>query len=501
MEVIAPAIENSRKVRIRKRQITCEQYPEKNYMMSTKLTLSEGNKYLRLLQFDKAISCYDMILRQNSSHVQSLLGKAKCYMKLGRYKEAWTDFDKVLKINPKCVEAIKLRGAAEYFMGNFEKGFITCWKGYQITPFHDNLRLGYQCCENAIENSLNAEERMLLTEKDVIKLNKLLLKTDAETSSGYDNKGPYLADLKLLDDICKDKTLTALHSSCAELIDYLKGQQKFWKMQEPHKTRKSKSSIIIKNNTYDLMQMNKLIRNFGLCRASLNKRKTAICINRCNRVLNLLNNMSEYFSGKNEVEAETLHYLVMAYLVEEDFENAMKYCAQLHNIISEKGIQKMKGKALRDFGEIYYKSNQYEDSLNYFLQSLPFTENEEEKAAILYKISDCNVLLNNLKDAKDAAEKCLDLVVKHQNLRFQFDVLLLLAEIAVKEREMKLAEEYYRNALEKAVQNNDRRKKDLENLLEIFKEIAAEDSCSKERVQIIKITNDIKHTQVSGDDI
>lgn len=458
--------------------------------MTTKLSLSEGNKYLRLLQFEKAISCYDTVLRQNANHVQALLGKAKCYMKLGRYNEAWTDFDKVLKINPKCGEAINLKGIAEYFMGNFEKGFITYWQGYQIQSSHDYLRQGHRCCEKAIENSLNADERMLLTEKDVAKLNKLRLKTDADTSTGFDSKGLYLADLKLLDDMCKDETLAALHSSCAELFDYLKRQRKFWKMQEPHKTRKLNKSIFIKNSR---LQMNKLIRTFGLCRAALNKRKTALCINRCNQVLNLLNNISEYFSGKDEIEAETLHCLVMAYLIEEDFENAVKYCTQLHNTINEKDIQKLKGKALRDFGEIYYKSKKYKDSLNYFLESLPFTENEEEKAAILYKISDCNVLLNSLKVAKYAAEKCLNLVVKHQNLRFQFDVLLLLAEIAVKEKEMKLAEEYYRNAFKIAVQNKDARKGNLEHLLKIFEEIAAKDSYSKERVQIIKISNNIKY--------
>lgn len=227
--------------------------PRKNHMMATNLLLSEGNKYLRLLQFEKAISCYDTVLRQNANHVQALLGKAKCYMKLGRYKEAWTDVDKVLKIKPKCGEAINLKGIAEYFMGNFEKGFITYWQGYQIQPFHDYLRLGHRCCKKAIENSLNAEERMLLTEKDVVKQNKLLSKKDADTSTGYDRKGLYLADLKLLDNMCKDKTLTAVHSSCADLFEYLKRQQKFWKMQEPHKTRKLNSSIFIKNSTYDLV--------------------------------------------------------------------------------------------------------------------------------------------------------------------------------------------------------------------------------------------------------
>lgn len=467
----------------------------RNNHLNINLLLSEGKKYMRLMQFEKAITWFDKILQENANHLQSLLGKAKCCMNLGRYSEACVEFDKVLNLNPKCAEAINLKGIAEYCIGDFEQSFITHWHGYKIRPFCDYLRMGYGLSKKTIENNLNAEERMVLTDKEVAKLTKLLLRTDIDTSKKYHSKGLYSADLKLLDDMCKDKTLQTLHSSCADLLDYLKGRQKFWKMQEPYKKiDRSNSSIFIKNSIYDSIAMNKLLRNFGLCWLALNERKTSICINKGNQVLSLLKTIKEDFPGKIEIETGTLHYLVMAYLIQQDFETSTKYCTKLYNVADERDLQNIKGKALRNFGEIYYNSNKYIDSLNYFEESLQFTEDDEEKSAILYKISDCNVHLNKLKDATDAAEKCLKLVVGHRNFRFQVDALLLLAEISVKRREMKIAEEHYRNALAIAMENNDTRKKDLENLLKIFEEVSVRDSYSKERTEIIRIADNIKHT-------
>lgn len=326
-------------------------------------------------------------------------------------------------------------------------------------------------------------------------MNKLFAKGVVDSTTSYNKKGLYAPDLKLLEDILSDKKLAYLHTLCRDLIDYLRGRQKFWETQKPCTgIGKSGSMLYIKNNVNDILKMNRLVCNFRICKSALNEGKTAVSIKKGSDVLVLLNSISRNFPEKNEMEAETLHCLVMAYLVEENFTTAMKYCKQQLGTVNEHDMQKAKARVYRDFGEIYYKTTKYKEALRFFMESLLFVEHEEEKAVLLYRISDCNVHLNKLEDANIAAQYCLDLVCRTEDLRFQFDALLLLAEIAVKGRDMKVAEEHYRIALEVAIRNNDARQYDLELLLEIFKELVAKDSYSQERIKMIKITQNIKQT-------
>lgn len=475
-----------------------DEYIEKKFSNTTKLPknlfISEGNKYMRLLQFDKAISSFEKVIVREPKNVQSILGRAKCYMRLAEYKKAWQDFEKVIQLNPKCTEAVYLKGVTEYLRGDFEKGFLTYWKGYKQNPSRDALRQGYNMCDKAIENNLDANKRMLLTEKDIKGIAALLEEEKLPSLSSktdYYKTGLFSSNLKLLEDMLSDKNLNRIHLSCKDLFNYYRERQKFWKMQEPHTNANRASSMLyIKNNTCSSFKMNRLIR---LCKAALRRGRTEFCIKKSKEVLEMLSDESLYSPKENEIEAEVLHILVMAYLIEEEFSIALKYCEQLLDAATANNMPETKGKAYRDFGEIYYIDKKYKKALQFFKKCPQYVQSDEEMAMILYKVSDCCSHLGNLKDAQKSVQECLNLAVKFDSKRFQFDALLLSAEIAVKGKNIKEAEECYRKALEIAIQNKDERHKDLQCLLELFKEVTRNDSYSNETFEIVQITNSIKN--------
>lgn len=466
------------------------------------LFISEGNKYLRLFRFDEAISAFERVLHQDPNNIQAHLGKAKCYIKLAKYKEAWYDLQHVIQLNPKCAEAVYLKGATEYLRGNFEESFITYWKGYKLRPSCDDLRKGYEMCKEAIDNSLNAETLLWLTSDDIKGISKMNFLFQSSTQKSdikgtYDTTGIFSVHLKLLDDILKDKSLISVHSLCKELFDYLTKRQKFWKMQSPQV--KTSTFRPVKNYKYDLLKINHLKQNFEICKAFLNDGKTKICRKKCQEVLEALSLvLYECFPEKTEMEAEILQYLGLAYFKEGDLSSALKIYEELLTFAVDNNLTEVEGKALQNIGEIYYEDHKFERAAGYFETIQEFLTSESNEAIVLYKLSDCYTHLNHLDQARKTAVKCWEITIKTQDYRFRLDVLLLLAEIAVKEKNMEIAERYFSNALELAIQSHDTRQKDIEGLLLIFNDIAGKECYSAERFKIVELTQVIKHAPILG---
>lgn len=229
--------------------------------------ISEGNYYFQLGKCDLAIEFFNKGLENELANIKCLIGRSKCYMRLAKYTEAREDAEAVLKSHPNSSDAKMLKGEADYFLGDFEKAFLTFHRGYSFRRNNDGLRCGYQMCEKAIENSLNPDVPIVIDEEDL--RNVYELREDVEQPS---KRGQYSADIDFVTSLLKDdsnelikridhskelfqredddskdlfkRTIETVQENCEFVKDYLTDRQMFWHTQNPKTLKKCTSNSI-----------------------------------------------------------------------------------------------------------------------------------------------------------------------------------------------------------------------------------------------------------------
>ncbi|GIY69272.1 tetratricopeptide repeat protein 25 [Caerostris extrusa] len=205
--------------------------------------ITEGMGYLKLRLFNKAMQCFNTALEREPTNEASLIGRAKCYMNQGLYLEAKEDAEAVLKVHPKSPMAKVIKAEIEYFLGDFERSFLTYAQAYNARPNYDAFRLGFQVCENSIENALKPREGLHLDENDIEGIEKLLgggPSKDADIKEPDSSKkcNVYEDDIKFLNDRLSDKFIEFLHPQCKDLKEFLEGRQEFWNYEKPKVTKR-----------------------------------------------------------------------------------------------------------------------------------------------------------------------------------------------------------------------------------------------------------------------
>ena len=248
---------------------------------------SEGTKYLRLFQYEKALQFLNEAVEHDPTNIKSLIKRSKCFIGLKEYHKAIVDADKVLQMCPNNVHAIDLKGEAQYLMGDFEGGFLTYFEGRKTNPVNQVLRLGTQLCQDALDNSLHPRlgvkyikddvAGILKTEKDYEKFQNLL-KYRRSTRECFGK------DAKFMEDLMADKNLKSVHGFCKEAIDYIRHRERFWSMETPFHSRKKYQEIKIPQ----AFEKNIRICNAAKQRAqsSLYRGKFDDCISEATNLLN-----------------------------------------------------------------------------------------------------------------------------------------------------------------------------------------------------------------------
>ncbi|XP_035230828.1 tetratricopeptide repeat protein 25-like [Stegodyphus dumicola] len=201
--------------------------------------ISEGMKYLRCHMYEKAIDFFNKALEREPSNRKSLLGRGKCYLLQAKYSEAKEDAEAVLKSYPKSCEAKALKGEAEYFLGDFERGFLTFRRGYDARPNFEDLKLGHQMCRKAIDNSLSPDIPLIIDDKDIQSI-EVLSKEDEDTEkmrsqpSSSSRSQIYEDDVSYLKALLSDDSISSIHEDCHQLLDYFKNRQIFWRTHKPN---------------------------------------------------------------------------------------------------------------------------------------------------------------------------------------------------------------------------------------------------------------------------
>ncbi|XP_055943753.1 uncharacterized protein LOC129974958 [Argiope bruennichi] len=371
------------------------------------LHISEGNKLSRLAQYEKAISCFDAGLKIQPNNIRCLLGKTKCLMKLCKYEEAKQIAEEIIKLQPRCAEAYTLLGNTEFTKGNFEDGYIAFSSGYRKRPYSLDLRLGYQMCKKALNNSHDSDVPIALDHTDVKEV-KNILQNKCKRQNKDDNE------------TCKD--------ICHEIID-------------------------IMDKSFDYFTIESL-----------------------------------------KIKADALHFLGLAYMLGNNTSSALKYHKLQLKIAEDCSAADLKKRSFYDIGEDFLRSGNYEQALTSFRQCMEFVEAKHEEAIVLYKIADCELYLENLKNATKNGRNSLSIATSCHDDRLQCDTTMLLAEIALRKKNMKDAKNLYAEALAVAEESKDSRLDRIKDLINMFHE-KLDDRCREE--SILSFANKMEESRSS----
>lgn len=194
--------------------------------------ISEGNKYMRLLKYDKAIEFFNAALEKEPNNEKCLIGRSKCNIRLAKYSEARKDAESVLEQNRKSCEAKLLIGEVDYFLGDFEKAFLNFYRAHELRPNIEGLKFGHQMCRRAIDNALQPDKPMILDDQDISKLSEVD-RDSGQTTEMKIAKDFLTPDVEFVETLLEDDVLESIHPDCEYILAYLKDRQQFWRTQNP----------------------------------------------------------------------------------------------------------------------------------------------------------------------------------------------------------------------------------------------------------------------------
>ncbi|GFR02015.1 tetratricopeptide repeat protein 25 [Trichonephila clavata] len=449
-----------------------EEATEKVSKFPITLHISEGNKLVHAFQYKKAMACFNVGLETQPNNIRCLLGKTKCLMGLGKYDEALQHAENIIKLDPRYSEAFALRGNAKYFKGNFEGSLRSFSSGLRNQPHSLTFRLGKQMCQKAIDNSIDPD--VLLDHTDVTEVNKLLIdktkKLDFRVRGNYFRKTSFANDLKFIKSVLHDKDLSSVSDKCQDLYQYLKGREEFWRTQEPDLTRRPLKRKRKKSSSKQLLDL--ALKQCTEAEKHLLKGDIEMCKKTCHKTLKFIEiHFKDMSSERSEIKTNIFHILGLACIFANDISSALKYHKLELKIAEGSGVVELKKKALFDIGEDYLKGGNFKQALMIFRQSLNFIESEEEKAIILYKIADCELHLDNLRNSAYFGRKSLTIAASCNDFRLQCDATMLLAEISINENDMDEAKNLYEDALQIAEENKDSRAIKIKDLIKFYESL------------------------------
>ncbi|GIY69270.1 tetratricopeptide repeat protein 25 [Caerostris extrusa] len=312
--------------------------------------------------------------------------------------------------------------------GDFEKCYLTCSTALHARPYSRDLKKMRQMCKKAIDNSVDPDVLCILDRTDEKEVNNLL----------------------------------QVSTQCEDLCEYIKSRREFQRIWEPDLTRRP-----LKLNSEQLLEL--ADENCALAEKYLLKGDIESCKKICLETIDILENSFNYYSLENlKIKSNVLHFLGIACLLDNDIISALECHLQQLKLAESCNMSELKKKALQNIGEDFLKYDDFEQALRAFRQSLNFMNSRNEEATTFYKIASCELYLDYLDNANDDAREALSASISCNNGRLQCDAILLLAEVAVKEKNMKEAERLYKEALVIAEENEDSRLDEISSLINMF---------------------------------
>lgn len=113
----------------------------------------KGNEFFKQQKFPEAVKCYTEAIKRNPKDVKAYSNRAASYIKLTALPEAKKDGEKCIDIDPTFVKGYLRKGAALYFMKEYDKALEAYQEGLKIEPHNHELLDGIRSCGQQINKT------------------------------------------------------------------------------------------------------------------------------------------------------------------------------------------------------------------------------------------------------------------------------------------------------------------------------------------------------------
>lgn len=204
-------------------------------------------------------------------------------------------------------------------MGDFEKAFLTFYRGKQLCPGSEKLWLDEQLCEEAMRNAMLEQPEKNVDGRDV----KNLLKRNGRCDPS--NRDRYSNDKKVFEKLLKDRDMKYVHGICRDGLEFIDKSDMFWGMQKPQRNRKRTSSI-----RRQIMRKEELVQHIvsviRRCKNYLQNDMASLCVSEGQKLRLFFKSHPESLSNSNiKFKADVLHLLGLAYEMEMKDRLSMNY--------------------------------------------------------------------------------------------------------------------------------------------------------------------------------
>ncbi|XP_052079857.1 outer dynein arm-docking complex subunit 4-like isoform X9 [Mytilus californianus] len=373
----------------------------------------EGEYFVHVKQYQKAIESFTKALEMSTGDKNCLVTRSKCWLQLGNAENALTDSEEALREDKDFIRGLYQKAEALYQIGDFETALVFFHRGHKLRPELQELRMGIQKSEEAINNSIGTPESVKLQasgdlsyffkhEEEEKKKQKELAqqafsaksKTSYSDSKAKQSKGTYqkpgakketkkererpksggdsktikqllgelYGDKEYLEKLMKDKSLTGEKSPMERDIkhkvydglEYLNSRADFWRQQKPmyaRKRDKEKSRRSAKQQSRDPRSY--ILRSLDEIEEDQSEGKYEQSLKKAQKVLKQVEGMSsDELQNRAEIMATLYSSIGNAYLEMNNFNRSMEYHERDLELSREQMRKRKKGKKNKTSGDL-----------------------------------------------------------------------------------------------------------------------------------------------------
>ncbi|GLT78357.1 hypothetical protein SLA2020_498960 [Shorea laevis] len=113
----------------------------------------KGNEYFKQQKYPEAVKHYSEAIRRNPKDPRVYSNRAACYTKLGALPEGLKDAEKCIELDPTFSKGYTRKGAAQFFMKEYDKALETYQEGLKHDPNNQELLDGVRRCVGQINKA------------------------------------------------------------------------------------------------------------------------------------------------------------------------------------------------------------------------------------------------------------------------------------------------------------------------------------------------------------
>ena len=451
----------------------------------------EGEYFVHVKQYQKAIESFTKALEMNMEDKNCLVTRSKCWLQLGNAENALADSETALLQDKDFIRGLFQKAEALYQLGDFEMALVFFHRGHRLRPELQELRMGIQKAEEAINNSIGSPESVKLQSSGDLSYfykheEAVFLQTKAKQAKGTYQKpgakketkkererpksaadtktikqllGELYGDKEYLEKLMKDSSLTGGRSTMERDIkdkvydglEYLHSRADFWRQQKPMYARKrdrEKTRRSAKGESFRDPR-SYILRSLDEIEEDQSEGKYEQSLKKAHKVLKQVQNMSsDELQNRAEIMATLYSSIGNAYLEMNNFNKAMDYHERDLEIAKENELEDAKSRALDNLGRVYARKGSFQKAIEVWSEKIPMSKSPLESAWLFHEIGRCHLELGQYVDAKDNGRKALEAAKEGDDKTWKLHASVLVAQSEVKNGELQAAASSFEESLE-----------------------------------------------------